>query len=63
MSNFQELEEMKVFDKRRKKFLSGSTNQILYNFKNKKTLHYMIPIYVRINVNSIANVDYRLLKA
>ena len=63
MANFIDLEEMMVFSKIRKKVLSGSTNQIIYNQKDKRTLNLILPAYSRIKMNSIANIDYTMLKA
>lgn len=54
---------MKVYSKKRKILLSGSTNQIIYTNKNPKTLQFLLPIYTRIKINSIAGIDYRVLKA
>ena len=63
MANFIDLEEMMVFNKIRKKVLSGSTNQIIYNNKGKKGLTVIIPAYARIKLNTIAEISYSLLKA
>ena len=63
MVNFVGLEEMIIFRKIRKKVLSGSKNQIIDNQKNKRTLNLILPAYSSIKMNSIANIDYTMLKA
>ena len=63
MVNFVGLEETIIFRKIRKKVLSGSKNQIIDNQKNKRTLNLILPAYSSIKMNSIANIDYTMLKA
>ena len=54
---------MLISKKIRKKVLSGSTNQIIYNNKGKKGLTTILPAYVRIKLNTIAEISYSMLKA